>query len=79
MRNIAAGQAGFFQKGLDRSRHDLRIAFVADPAFFPAVIVIFIAATKVIDEIQRHRMGAEEFRDHLVLAERERGGGITIS
>ena len=62
----AAVHAGLFQQRLDRGGHDLRIALVADPALFPAIVEILALAAEMIDEIQRHRMAAEEFRDDLV-------------
>ena len=43
----------FSNRCLDRGRHDLGVALVADPALFPAVIELFAFAAEMIDEIDR--------------------------
>ncbi len=53
MRDVGGVHAGLFQQRLDRGGNDFRIALVADPALFPAIIELFALAAEVIDEIQR--------------------------
>ena len=64
--------------GLDRRRHDLRVALVADPALFPAVVEVGLVAAEMVDEVHRHRMMADELGDHVLGAAQQRRGAVAV-
>ena len=63
---------------LDGGRHDLRVALVADPALFPAVIEVALVAAEVIDEVHRHRVMADQLGDHVLGAAQQRRGAVAV-
>ena len=50
MGDVAALELAGGEAGLDRRRHDLRVALVANPALFPAVVELRLAGAEVVDE-----------------------------
>jgi hypothetical protein len=70
--DVAALELAGGEAGLDGRRHDLRIALVADPALFPAVVEVGLVAAEVIDEIHRHRVMADELGDDVLGAAQQR-------
>ena len=75
---LGANGLGGGEAGLDRRRHDLRVALVADPALFPAVVEIGLVAAEVVDEIHRHRMMADQLGDHVLGAAQQGRGAVAV-
>ncbi len=59
-------------------RHDLRVALVADPALFPAIVELGVLAAEVVDEIHRHRVMADQLGDHVLGAAEQRRSAIAV-
>ena len=79
MRDIGARDARLLEQMFDGGRYDLGVAFVADPALFPAIVEFLAFAAEVIDEVERQLMAAEKFRDDIVRAQRQRRARIAVS
>src|SRR4029077_3892328 len=78
LRDVAALALAGAQRRLDGRRHDLRIALVADPALFPAVVEVGLVAAEVIDEVHRHRMRPDQLGDPVLGAAQQRGGAVAV-
>jgi hypothetical protein len=76
--DLAALELAGGQRALDGGRHDLRIALVADPALFPAVVEVGLVAAEVIDEVHRHRVMAYQLGDHVLGATQERRRAVAV-
>ncbi len=50
MLNVADGELRLIQCRPDSLGHDLRITFVADPPFFPAIVALGVRRPEMIDE-----------------------------
>ena len=64
------------QRAFHRTRHNLRVAFVADPALFPIVVELLALATKMVNEVDGERMTAEEPRRHAIRPDQQRGRSV---
>ncbi len=76
--DVAAGELAGRKRRLDRGRNDLRVALVADPALFPAVVELGVLAAEVIDEVHRHGMVADQPGDHVLGAAEQRRRAIAV-
>src|SRR5262245_12809770 len=67
---------GLVHQRFDRGRHDLQIAFVADPALLPNVIELAAMAAIMVDEIDRSRMLRDELGDAVGPPEQHRRAAV---
>jgi hypothetical protein len=74
---------GGFKSGTGQSprqnrRHNLHIAFVADPALFPLIIKGLVSTAKMIDEIHRAGSPAYPFGKHILTTHQHGRAAIAI-
>ncbi len=76
--DLAALELAGGKRSLDGGRHDLRVALVADPALFPAIVEVALVAAEMVDEVHRHGVMAYELGDHVLGAAEQRRGAIAV-
>ena len=75
--HIIHGDVQFFEEPLDDARDNLTIAHVPGPALLPYIIIPVPGAAVMIDKIYGQGIGALEFRDDILIADRQCCSTIT--